>query len=89
MLEEGALDDMLSQPFLMEILFRHVSNEREAEAIRAAISAGNKSILGTYIDRVAPWMRGNESTDRLEAILMSDIVQNTTLSFSLSESVED
>lgn len=90
MLKDGALEDMLSQPFLMEILFRYVSNERETEVIKTALLIGKDlSLLDTYKERVAPWLKSKNPNDRLESILMSDIVQNTTLSFTPSESVKE
>jgi len=90
MMQDGALDDMLSSRFLMEMLFRHVARAREAEVLKAAVSAGGGSdAMRRYIEKTAPWMSTKGNYDHLEKVFMSDDVQNARIKFKPVDPQDD
>lgn len=90
MLQDGALDDMLPRAFLMEILFRHVSNEREIDVLRTALSVNkNKDVLNAFIEKAAPWMATKHNYDNLEKAFMSSEVQGSEFYFKPIGSGDD
>lgn len=84
-LQNGALDDLIKTPLLLEFLYRYISNQQEIEVIRAALSLGKDgSLLTSFMEKVAPWMTRHDQAAELENILMSDDVQKMRIHFNPS-----
>jgi len=89
-MQDGALDDMLSNSFLMEFLFRHTANEREADVLRTALSInGSAEALNQFIQKIAPWMAGKNNFEKLEKVFMSEDVQNARIKFKPVDPQDD